>query len=249
MLTYIMRRILYSIPVLIISTFLIFTFVSLAGEPTANIRQNPQFSVITYNNLQHKYHLDRAIPVRYWFWVEDAATHKLGTSLVTSQPIWPDIRRTAGHSLQVIFIAEILALILGGSGGVFSLLLCDTPVLRVRLLLHGVQFLRLRNADVLAGIAAADPVRRHLLKIQRPDLLHGGLEQPGLRDVVARSPAAHRAAGDHVDDHLVRAVLAIHARVDARRDQHGLCPYRAREGAAGEQGDHSSCLPERAHSD
>jgi len=120
MLTYIMRRILYSIPVLIISTFLIFTFVSLAGDPTANIRQNPQFSVITYNNLQHKYHLDRAIPVRYWFWVEDAATHKLGTSLVTSQPIWPDIRRTAGHSLQVIFIAEILALILGVSVGIFS---------------------------------------------------------------------------------------------------------------------------------
>jgi peptide/nickel transport system permease protein len=120
MLTYIMRRILYSIPVLIISTFLIFTFVSLAGDPTANIRQNPQFSVITYNNLQHKYHLDRAIPVRYWFWVEDAATHKLGTSLVTSQPIWPDIRRTAGHSLQVIFLAEILALILGVSVGIFS---------------------------------------------------------------------------------------------------------------------------------
>src|SRR3982750_1653003 len=120
MLTYITRRILYSIPVLIISTFLIFTFVSLAGDPTANIRQNPQFSVITYNNLRHKYHLDRAIPVRYWFWVEDAATHKLGTSLVTSQPIWPDVRRTAGHSLQVIGIAELLALILGVSVGIFS---------------------------------------------------------------------------------------------------------------------------------
>ena len=71
MLTYITRRILYSIPVLIVSTFLSFTFVSLAGNPTDNLRANPQFSVITYNNLQHKYHLDRAIPVRYWFWVKD----------------------------------------------------------------------------------------------------------------------------------------------------------------------------------
>ena len=34
MLTYIVRRLLYSIPVLIISTFLSFTFVSLAGNPT-----------------------------------------------------------------------------------------------------------------------------------------------------------------------------------------------------------------------
>jgi peptide/nickel transport system permease protein len=120
MLTYITRRFLYSIPVLIISTFLIFTFVSLAGDPTANIRANPQFSVITYRNLQHKYHLDRSIPVRYGYWVEDVVKHKLGVSLLTSQPIWPDIRRTAGHSLQVIALAEILALILGVSVGIFS---------------------------------------------------------------------------------------------------------------------------------
>jgi peptide/nickel transport system permease protein len=120
MLTYILRRLLYSIPVLIISTFLIFTFVSLAGDPTANIRANPQFSVVTYRNLQHKYHLDRSIPVRYGYWVQDVATHKLGSSLLTSQPIWPDIKRTMGHTAQVIVIAEILALILGVTIGIFS---------------------------------------------------------------------------------------------------------------------------------
>jgi peptide/nickel transport system permease protein len=120
MLTYITRRILYSIPVLIISTFLSFTFVSLAGDPTANIRQNPQFSVVTYRNLQHKYHLDRSIPVRYGYWMKDVVENKLGISLVTSQPIWPDIKRTMGHTAQVIILAEILALILGISVGIFS---------------------------------------------------------------------------------------------------------------------------------
>ena len=99
MLTYVVRRILYSIPVLIVSTFLIFTFVSLAGDPTANIRQNPQFSVVTYNNLRHKYHLDRSIPVRYGYWVKDVFENKLGRSLVTSQPLWPDIKRTFSHTL------------------------------------------------------------------------------------------------------------------------------------------------------
>jgi len=42
MLTYIARRVLYSIPVLIVSSFVSFTFVSLAGDPTANLRQNPK---------------------------------------------------------------------------------------------------------------------------------------------------------------------------------------------------------------
>jgi len=119
-LTYIVRRILYSVPVLVVSTFLSFTFVSLAGDPTANLRQNPRFSQITLNNLIHQFHLDRSIPVRYWFWVKDVFEHKLGKSLVTAQPIWPDITRTIGHTAQVIILAEVLAFVLGVSVGIFS---------------------------------------------------------------------------------------------------------------------------------
>jgi len=119
-LTYIVRRILYSIPVLIVSTFLIFSFVSLAGDPRANMLANPQFSAVTYKNLEHKYHLDQPIPVRYGYWVKDVFTNKLGISLRTSQPIWPDITRTVAHSAQVIFLAEIIAVILGVAVGIFS---------------------------------------------------------------------------------------------------------------------------------
>ena len=45
MITYIIRRVLYSIPVLLVSTFLSFVFVSLAGDPLANISvlEHPQF--------------------------------------------------------------------------------------------------------------------------------------------------------------------------------------------------------------
>jgi peptide/nickel transport system permease protein len=120
MLTYITRRVLYSIPVLVVSTFLIFTFVSLAGDPRADMLANPQFSAVTYKNLEHKYHLDRAIPVRYGYWVKDVFENKLGISLRTSQPIWPDIQRTLGHTAQVVIIAVIIALILGVLIGVFS---------------------------------------------------------------------------------------------------------------------------------
>jgi peptide/nickel transport system permease protein len=46
--------------------------------------------------------------------------NKLGISLRTSQPIWPDIQRTLGHTAQVVIVAEIIALILGVLIGVFS---------------------------------------------------------------------------------------------------------------------------------
>jgi peptide/nickel transport system permease protein len=120
MLTYITRRILYSIPVLAVSSFLSFTFVSLAGDPLANLRQNPRVSQLTLHTLQHVYHLDASIPVRYWYWLQDVFAHKLGTSLITSQPIWPDITRTIGHTAQVVILAEAIAFVLGVSVGIFS---------------------------------------------------------------------------------------------------------------------------------
>src|SRR5437868_1569885 len=120
MLTYITRRILYSIPVLIASTFLSFTFVSLAGNPIALLRGNPRLPPHVIQNLIIQNHLNHSIPVRYWYWVQDVFTHKLGKSLLTLQPIWPDITRTVGHTAQVIVISESLALILGVAIGIFS---------------------------------------------------------------------------------------------------------------------------------
>jgi ABC-type dipeptide/oligopeptide/nickel transport system permease component len=120
MLTYIVRRVLYSIPVLIVSSFLIFTFVSLAGDPLAKLRQNPQISQVTLQHLTHEYHLDRPIPVRYGYWIKDVALHKFGSSLATQQPIWPDLKRVMGHTAQLIITAEVLALLLGIAVGIFS---------------------------------------------------------------------------------------------------------------------------------
>jgi peptide/nickel transport system permease protein len=119
-LTYIARRILYSIPVLAVSSFLSFVFVSEAGDPLSNLRQNPQVTPGTLHHLAHVYHLDQSVVVRYWYWIQSVFTQKLGTSLATSQPIWPDIHRAMGHTLQLIVLAEITALILGIAVGIFS---------------------------------------------------------------------------------------------------------------------------------
>ena len=120
MLTYILRRILYSVPVLVVSSFLSFIFVSEAGDPLSGLRENPRVSQLTLRNLVVQYHLNKPVVERYWFWVQDVFEHKLGKSLVTLQPIWPDIERTMGHTLQVVMTAEILALILGVIVGIFS---------------------------------------------------------------------------------------------------------------------------------
>jgi peptide/nickel transport system permease protein len=120
MLTYIVRRILYSIPVLILSTFFSFLFVSYAGNPVAGLRNNPRIPAQTIQNLIHQTHLDKPVVVRYFYWVHDVFADKLGKSLITLQPIWPDITRTIGHTAQVIIISEVLAIILGIAVGIYS---------------------------------------------------------------------------------------------------------------------------------
>ena len=120
MLTYIVRRILYSIPVLFFSTFFSFLFVSYAGNPTALLRQNPRVPKSTLDNLIHQQHLDMPVIERYFYWLHDVFTHKLGDSLQTLQPIWPQITRTMGHTLQFIVISEILAITLGVAIGIYS---------------------------------------------------------------------------------------------------------------------------------
>jgi ABC-type dipeptide/oligopeptide/nickel transport system permease component len=120
MLTYIARRILYSIPVLFLSSFLSFVFVSYAGNPLGNLRSNPRIPASTLKLVAAKNHLNDPVVVRYFYWLKDFVTDKMGKSLLTFQPIWPDVHRTILHTAQIVIISETLAIIIGCAVGIFS---------------------------------------------------------------------------------------------------------------------------------
>jgi peptide/nickel transport system permease protein len=119
-LVYITRRFLYSIPVLVLSSFVTFAAVSAAGDPLGTLRLNPRIDQHTLKLLELQYHLNDSIPVRYWYWLKQVFTHHFGFYLIGDQPIWPDLTRTLGHTLQVVGTAELLAFILGILIGIFS---------------------------------------------------------------------------------------------------------------------------------
>jgi peptide/nickel transport system permease protein len=120
MATYIIRRVLYSIPVILVSTFIIFTFVSVSGDPLAFIKMQPNASRDTIENITKREHLDEPIPVRYVYWMHEAITEKFGGTLVGNRPIWPDLKRVMGNTLQLILAAELLAILLAIAIGVYS---------------------------------------------------------------------------------------------------------------------------------
>jgi peptide/nickel transport system permease protein len=120
MLVFIVRRLLYSIPVLLATSFLIFTAVSLSGDPAARLKANPRFDQRSLDLIEKKYKLDKPIPLRYVYWLKDVTTNKLGTSLNTNQPIWPDIKRVMSHTAQLIITSSLIAILIGVLVGVYS---------------------------------------------------------------------------------------------------------------------------------
>jgi peptide/nickel transport system permease protein len=121
-LSYVVRRLLYSVVVLVAASFLVFTMVAVSGDPLAQLRITPNLSEQSVQNIVDRKHLDDPIPVRYWYWVKDAVTNEFGTRLLGDRPILPDLWRAMKNTLQLVLVAEILAILLAVAIGVYSAL-------------------------------------------------------------------------------------------------------------------------------
>lgn len=123
MLTYVIRRFLYSIVVLIAASFIVFTLVAKgAGDPLASLAVTPNVDQAGVERIRQEKHLNDSIVVRYGYWVKDATTNQFGTTLLTNKPILPDLWRVMKNTLQLVIIAELLAILLAIGIGVLSAL-------------------------------------------------------------------------------------------------------------------------------
>jgi peptide/nickel transport system permease protein len=119
-LTFVARRLLSSILVLVAASFLVFTMVSAGGDPLGQLRQNPLISEVTLERQAREKHLYDPIPVRYVYWVKEAVTDKFGTPLLVNEPIWHDLKRVLPHTLVLVLFSEAIALSLGLAIGIYS---------------------------------------------------------------------------------------------------------------------------------
>jgi peptide/nickel transport system permease protein len=120
--TYVIRRLLYSSVVLFAASILVFWGMSLVTSPIGFLRMQPNISEQTIQNVIHRKHLDEPIYIRYGYWIKDLFTNKFGTETVSDLPIWPDLQRAMGHTVQLIVAAEAIAITLAIAIGVYSAL-------------------------------------------------------------------------------------------------------------------------------
>jgi peptide/nickel transport system permease protein len=148
--SYILRRTVAGLLVLLVVSFLVFILVALSGNPLATMMANPHIKPATLQAARIALHLNQPLLVRYWHWLAGMLQGSFGTSF-NGQAVAPQI----GHALQVtlrltipvVILSVILAVVLGVIGAVrqyhavdyastgLSYILFSTPVFVLALLL------------------------------------------------------------------------------------------------------------------
>ncbi|MEV3860418.1 ABC transporter permease [Streptomyces sp. NPDC050095] len=122
MLAYTVRRILVSIPVLIVSTFIVFLVVVNAGDPVANFAtsRNPAPSKAAVASFARHIHADQPILERYWNWIVGVLHGQWGPSVDPNLDIGHDLLTRFRVTVILVIAAMVLALLLAVVCGVYS---------------------------------------------------------------------------------------------------------------------------------
>lgn len=116
--SYIIRRLFFLIPLLLIMTFIGFVCINLApGNYFDTLRQNPQVSPETIKLYEQKYHLDKGIFTQYYYWFIGVVRFDFGYSFAYKVPVIKVIKsrlfNTFILSVSVFLFSWLVAIPLG----------------------------------------------------------------------------------------------------------------------------------------
>jgi peptide/nickel transport system permease protein len=118
-LSYVVRRVLYAVPVVLVASFLLFVLVRATFDPTARLRASRDNAAVIAREKE-RLGLDRPLVVQYGDWLGDFVQGDWGQSERTRDDVLPTIRRALWTTFQLIFWGILLAAIVAVLVGVFS---------------------------------------------------------------------------------------------------------------------------------
>jgi peptide/nickel transport system permease protein len=116
--TFVVRRLLFSIPVLLLASFLLFASVRATFDPTARLRFSRDPDVV--QRERERLGLNDPVVVQYKNWLVDFVQGDWGESTRTRERVFPMVRRALWTTVQLIIWGILLATVVAVSVGVFS---------------------------------------------------------------------------------------------------------------------------------
>jgi peptide/nickel transport system permease protein len=109
---YILRRLVQLIPVVLVSSFLVFMLLHLIPGDPAETVAGPDATPNVIAAVRHKKGLDRPLAVQYGIWLVNIGRGDLGSSYISRMPVIDLVGHAFPATIQLTIAALILSLII-----------------------------------------------------------------------------------------------------------------------------------------
>jgi peptide/nickel transport system permease protein len=118
LLTFVLRRLLASIPVVVGVTLITFVLLHFTGGGyVPGISDNPRLTKAAVDAMRHAYGLDQPWPVQYGIWLWDVAHADFGRSMLDGTSVTSQVLAYLPNTLELTLTAILLAAILSVPAG------------------------------------------------------------------------------------------------------------------------------------
>jgi peptide/nickel transport system permease protein len=120
MLSFIVRRLLIAIPVVLASSVLVFILVANSGDPLADLKgRQPPVPPQVIEAREKLIGLDKPLPQRYWHWLTNFVQGDMGVT-IRGQEVQPLLFQRIQITLRMVILASVVAIVLAIGAGVLS---------------------------------------------------------------------------------------------------------------------------------
>lgn len=120
-LSYIIKRLLGAIPLLLGISVVLFAIIQLApGGPLDIYAENPSVSREALEQIARRYGLDQPVPVQYFMWLKAVVVGDWGYSIRTGRPVLDEIVYRLGPTLKLGGVAMVVSLLVAVPIGMIS---------------------------------------------------------------------------------------------------------------------------------
>ena len=110
---YILRRLLATIPVMLIVAVLVFVLLQIAPGDPADLLSNENTSPDDIAKIRARMGFDRPIPVQLFYWLRNLMQGDLGNSVFSNKPVTGLLAQRAIPTVSLAFLIEVVAIGLG----------------------------------------------------------------------------------------------------------------------------------------
>ena len=129
---YILKRIIFLVPILLVVSVLIFFLIRLTpSDPIGSITTGRRISDETRAALTAQYNLDKSLPHQYYIWISNALKGNLGDSFRHRQPVGVLLAARLPTTIQLVVMSAVLAILLAIPAGIISAVKRDTVIDRI----------------------------------------------------------------------------------------------------------------------